>query len=87
MTPRVWTVGDSEPEDHPVVVAGDSSADPDLNLEGPFVYRWEPPNTENGNYGGWWLDSYLGDGGLYSWEDVLREEGLVTEVIEDVSDS
>lgn len=71
---RVWTVGDPEPEDHPDVVAGDDKYG---HMLGPYHYHWEAPHEENGWRGGWWCCEFAGD--LWDWEDVLAEEGVVTE--------
>jgi hypothetical protein len=78
---RIWTIGDPEPEDHPNVVAGNDPGTGDLDedeyVPGPWHYRWEPPNEDNGWYGGWWSVENAGD--LWEWEDILRENHILTE--------
>jgi hypothetical protein len=79
---RVWTIGDPEPEDHPDVVAGDDRYG---FLFGPYHYRWEAPewDPEWSEWigGGWWCVE--GNCSLVDWEDVLKEEGVVTEDLSD----
>lgn len=73
VSPRVWTVGDPEPPDHPDVVAGDDGE----HLPGPWHYRWEAPHEDNGFRGGWWSVEFAGD--LWSWQSILEENGVLTE--------
>jgi hypothetical protein len=82
IAPRVWTIGDPEPEDHPHIVAGDAGDYPasESAMQGPFHYRWEDPCEDNGWCGGWWCVEYAGD--LYDWDQVLKEEGILTEELE-----
>lgn len=75
--PRIWTIGDPEPEDHPEVVAGDDGE----HMPGPWHYRWEPPAEHNGWHGGWWSVEFAGD--LWSWEDLLVENGTLTERLDE----